>query len=288
MSQDDGAQLDSSYSGRKKICSETIIHKLEFGHDGNKVSTVTFQRDDNNKVIRMIQNMDEEKQPLKVQKLKMKPIQLGNMNSIRQGPDNRLYNYLDFDSYTYLDQYKGAAIKQSPKKIKCSCKQSRCLKMYCECFSNQLQCSKLCQCVSCQNNNEYEEIREQFLNRQKNKPLDFKKTLEISCNCNKSKCQKKYCVCYQNRQKCDPKLCKCENCENQEKIEYESEPQIVPTFYDEQANSQSRFLSNNPFARQYKNHRESVVHTQHSSFGFFRPKLGPTDDHFKLDSQGFL
>ena len=37
------------------------------------------------------------------------------------------------------------------RKLKCNCKKSKCLKLYCECFANQLFCSKECECQNCAN-----------------------------------------------------------------------------------------------------------------------------------------
>lgn len=37
------------------------------------------------------------------------------------------------------------------KKTFCNCKRSKCLKLYCECFSNQLFCNPECSCKGCAN-----------------------------------------------------------------------------------------------------------------------------------------
>ena len=40
------------------------------------------------------------------------------------------------------------------------------------------------------------------------------------CNCNKSKCEKKYCECYANNEPCDIK-CDCCNCHNCDSHKYQ-------------------------------------------------------------------
>ena len=40
----------------------------------------------------------------------------------------------------------------------CNCKKSGCLKKYCECFTNNSTCSKMCKCEQCKNNDELKNI----------------------------------------------------------------------------------------------------------------------------------
>ena len=53
---------------------------------------------------------------------------------------------------------KGKEIAHSTRKH-CNCKNSRCLKLYCECFASGRYCSD-CNCVSCCNNQENESFRQ--------------------------------------------------------------------------------------------------------------------------------
>ena len=46
------------------------------------------------------------------------------------------------------------------KLFECNCKQSKCLKRYCECFANKEECSRLCNCCSCENNEDHREKKE--------------------------------------------------------------------------------------------------------------------------------
>nr|CAD1819783.1 unnamed protein product [Ananas comosus var. bracteatus] len=104
---------------------------------------------------------------------------------------------------------------------RCSCKKSKCLKLYCECFAAGVYCSEPCACQGCFNKPIHEETvlstRKQIESRN---PLAFAPKVirtsetgqelgEVSdktpasarhkrgCNCKKSSCLKKYCECYQ-------------------------------------------------------------------------------------------
>ncbi|OQU88523.1 protein tesmin/TSO1-like CXC 3 [Sorghum bicolor] len=120
---------------------------------------------------------------------------------------------------------------------RCSCKKSKCLKLYCECFAAGVYCSEPCSCQGCLNKPIHEEIvlstRKQIEFRN---PLAFApKVIRMSdagletgedpnntpasarhkrgCNCKKSSCLKKYCECYQGGVGCSTN-CRCESCKN--------------------------------------------------------------------------
>ncbi len=46
----------------------------------------------------------------------------------------------------------GGLIDTSEKTKQCNCRQSSCLKLYCECFSSGIYCSVFCTCDPCKNN----------------------------------------------------------------------------------------------------------------------------------------
>lgn len=132
-------------------------------------------------------------------------------------------------------------------KVKCSCKASRCLKLYCLCFANSGFCSEGCSCKNCHNTaavpDVVREARETVLARD---PRAFDPKVRLSlvggsaagrpaggsgdgrpadscrndihakgCNCRKG-CSKKYCVCRELRVECGPR-CTCsgpQGCQN--------------------------------------------------------------------------
>ena len=123
----------------------------------------------------------------------------------------------------------GLDADQKPPLKQCNCKRSNCLKLYCECFATGVYCRSTCNCVSCFNNLNYENLRieavEAILDRNSQA---FRPKIIAShrggaaaaagrhnrgCQCKKSFCLKKYCECFQAGIVCTQR-CKCQECKN--------------------------------------------------------------------------
>lgn len=143
-----------------------------------------------------------------------------------------------FDSQMF-EKEPQMVFKFEPIKKKCNCKNSNCLKLYCECFRSQQLCVD-CGCEKCMNasdnglrKNVIASLRfgkRRRLGRQPTGPFrdprngvkTDKQDSEVefpefakkrSCNCKHSGCKKNYCECFQNKIECNDD-CHCINCRN--------------------------------------------------------------------------
>ena len=116
--------------------------------------------------------------------------------------------------YIILESGEKQIVKNSNK---CNCKNSSCLKFYCECFSSG-KCCENCFCCNCKNKPEYDDLRQEkyknILSRNPKAIYQINSTKKSwTCNCKFSNCKKKYCDCFQNNKSCTSK-CRCANCLN--------------------------------------------------------------------------
>ena len=139
------------------------------------------------------------------------------------------------------------------KQGSCSCKNTKCLKLYCECFANQRYCDG-CGCINCFNLPKFEDIKNKAIEylQKRNKTAFISKIIETDhkqikdyaldknnnnnnnsynsnisiinnsniklmhhkgCRCKNSNCLKNYCECFQLGVACS-ELCQCCNCKN--------------------------------------------------------------------------
>lgn len=107
---------------------------------------------------------------------------------------------------------------------KCNCRNSQCLKMYCDCLKRGEYCVG-CNCVGCENHPDSDERKKKVggLFEKSKKAAgglvvtsaeELKlKVMKNGCNCRKNSCLKKYCECHQFGLRCG-KACRCLTCQN--------------------------------------------------------------------------
>ena len=131
-----------------------------------------------------------------------------------------------------INYIKNESVEQNSK-IHCTCKKTKCIKKYCECFSSGVLCYN-CKCENCENKaylndntniknfNKENKKEEEEINDKKNNITNNTNSIEINdnnfkkliiCTCSKSGCNKNYCECFKAKVKCNNK-CRCIKCLN--------------------------------------------------------------------------
>ncbi|CEP03965.1 unnamed protein product (mitochondrion) [Plasmodiophora brassicae] len=124
------------------------------------------------------------------------------------------------------------ASKATPTTRPCRCKKSQCVRLYCECFARGQLCTPDCQCQSCSNGAVDDQRRlaaigaivernpEAFANAPTQGDDDQSRAVRSraghdgrGCNCRQSRCQKRYCECFQAGRPCTDR-CRCQHCMN--------------------------------------------------------------------------
>uniref|UniRef100_A0AC35GAC6 CRC domain-containing protein n=1 Tax=Panagrolaimus sp. PS1159 TaxID=55785 RepID=A0AC35GAC6_9BILA len=163
-------------------------------------------------------------------------------------------NFVQHHRLPYKNEYKslGLASKsnknfkkkgQYPKKKKCSCKNTQCLKLYCKCFANGEFCLN-CNCKGCHNTINSINRSKAIKSTLERNPKVFDSKIGVGkirdntnvgrvhvsgCQCKKSNCMNNYCECYKANVACSDR-CKCTTCRNteidRESIMYDTFPMM--------------------------------------------------------------
>ncbi|CAD8105501.1 unnamed protein product [Paramecium primaurelia] len=156
------------------------------------------------------------KQPKEIQ---TQNLEHRNRRIHKQKINNTLIRNLEFNQESDLN-----SLSNEHTTTPCNCSNSHCLKLYCQCFHQNKQCTELCKCVDCKNYDYHLQVRQTALEKIKIKSQRQKHDNDLfdlskvwGCKCQKSKCQKNYCECYIRNQKCTSN-CKCKDCANKKRI----------------------------------------------------------------------
>lgn len=124
-----------------------------------------------------------------------------------------------------LSDVKITPVKEKAAADGCNCRNTKCLKLYCDCLRKGKICGEHCNCTGCENHSASALRRDRIRYIEKKNPQAFKPIIVESrasdaikvhnkgCNCRKSNCLKNYCECHQFGVRCT-ESCKCSECKN--------------------------------------------------------------------------
>jgi len=137
-------------------------------------------------------------------------------------------------------------------RVHCTCKKTKCIKKYCECYSSGNLCYN-CKCENCENKPYFIENKNNIIKKEEENNNDIIDLNEdeneekklIICTCSKSGCNKNYCECFKAKVKCNNK-CRCIKCLNKqdEKKDIE-ETKIIMKSKSSPVNLTNNNISNN-------------------------------------------
>jgi hypothetical protein len=124
-----------------------------------------------------------------------------------------------------VSETKIIPIKDKTTSEGCNCRNTKCLKLYCDCLRKGKICGENCNCAGCENHTASALRKDRIRYIEKKNPQAFKPIIVESracdtvkvhnkgCNCRKSNCLKNYCECHQFGVRCTDS-CKCSECKN--------------------------------------------------------------------------
>ena len=219
---------------------QNIINNNQSNNNLNKFPTVSviYPTNQQNQYIKDINKINYIKNK-DVEIIKHNSNEIQNINNNEKGAFSLFTNYNNINNNNnnnnQINYIKNESGEQN-NKIHCTCKKTKCIKKYCECYSNGVFCYN-CKCENCENKPFYmdnniknsnnininiNKKEEEEINENKNSKQSIDNNMDnndnnikklIICTCSKSGCNKNYCECFKAKVKCNNK-CRCIKCLN--------------------------------------------------------------------------